>query len=115
MLPPRPATVRCNRCTASTAGPNWTSAKLPALAGYRGMGPVRIGNLAYRQVQHDVYGSAILAATHIFFDQRLTRRGDEALFRRLEPLGEQARRCYDQPDAGCGSCAAARGCTPFRP
>ncbi|MDP3511168.1 MAG: glycoside hydrolase family 15 protein, partial [Sulfuritalea sp.] len=74
--------------------------EVPALAGYRGMGPVRIGNLAYRQVQHDVYGSVILAATHIFFDQRLTRRGDEALFRRLEALGEQARRCYDQPDAG---------------
>jgi len=74
--------------------------EVTTLAGYRGMGPVRIGNLAYRQVQHDVYGSAILAATHIFFDQRLTRRGDEALFRRLELLGEQARRCYDQPDAG---------------
>ena len=74
--------------------------EVTALTGYRGMGPVRIGNLAYRQVQHDVYGSAILAATHIFFDQRLTRRGDEALFRRLESLGEQARRCYDQPDAG---------------
>jgi GH15 family glucan-1,4-alpha-glucosidase len=74
--------------------------EVPALDGYRGMGPVRIGNLAYRQVQHDVYGSAILAATHIFFDQRLTRRGDDALFRRLEPLGEQAIRCYDQPDAG---------------
>jgi len=74
--------------------------EVASLAGYRGMGPVRIGNLAYRQVQHDVYGSAILSATHIFFDQRLTRRGDEALFRRLEPLGEQARRCHDQPDAG---------------
>jgi GH15 family glucan-1,4-alpha-glucosidase len=72
----------------------------PALAGYRGMGPVRIGNQAYRQAQHDVYGAAILAATHIFFDQRLTRRGDEALYRRLELLGEQAVRCYDQPDAG---------------
>ena len=72
----------------------------PALAGYRGMGPVRVGNQAYRQEQHDVYGSAILAATHIFFDQRLTRRGDEALFRRLELLGEQAARCYGQPDAG---------------
>ncbi len=74
--------------------------EIASLAGYRGMGPVRIGNLAYRQVQHDVYGSVILAATHIFFDQRLTRRGDEALFHRLEALGEQARRCYDQPDAG---------------
>lgn len=70
------------------------------LSGYRGMGPVRVGNLAHRQVQHDVYGSAILAATHVFFDQRLTRRGDDALFKKLEPLGEQARLCYDQPDAG---------------
>ena len=32
------------------------------LPGYRAMGPVRVGNDAYRQVQHDVYGSAILAA-----------------------------------------------------
>ena len=73
---------------------------VPSLPGYRGMGPVRVGNQAYRQVQHDVYGSAILAATHIFFDSRLTRRGDQALFERLESLGEQAVRCYDQPDAG---------------
>jgi GH15 family glucan-1,4-alpha-glucosidase len=72
----------------------------PALPGYRGMGPVRIGNQAYKQVQHDVYGSAILAATHIFFDERLTRRGDEGLFHRLEPLGEQAANNFDQPDAG---------------
>lgn len=77
-----------------------TEREVDSLTGYRGMGPVRMGNLAYRQVQHDVYGSAILAATHIFFDQRLTRRGDEALFHRLEPLGEQALSCYDQPDAG---------------
>jgi GH15 family glucan-1,4-alpha-glucosidase len=72
----------------------------PALPGYRGMGPVRVGNQAYKQVQHDVYGSAVLAATHIFFDRRLTRRGDEGLFRRLEPLGELAARNFDQPDAG---------------
>src|SRR6266705_1684889 len=38
--------------------------EIDALPGYRGMGPVRIGNQASRQVQHDVYGSAILAATH---------------------------------------------------
>ncbi|CAB1368003.1 glycoside hydrolase family 15 protein [Denitratisoma oestradiolicum] len=73
---------------------------VPGLAGYRGMGPVRVGNEAYRQVQHDVYGSTILAATHIFFDNRLTRHGDKTLFQRLEALGEQAVRCYDQPDAG---------------
>ena len=74
--------------------------EVPGLAGYRGMGPVRVGNEAHRQVQHDVYGSAILAATHVFFDHRLVRRGDEALFRRLESLGDQAAALYDQPDAG---------------
>jgi GH15 family glucan-1,4-alpha-glucosidase len=74
--------------------------EIASLAGYRGMGPVRVGNQAYRQVQHDVYGSAILAATHVFFDQRLTRRGDRALFHRLEALGDKAVELYDQPDAG---------------
>ena len=72
----------------------------PALAGYRGMGPVRVGNLAYEQVQHDVYGSAILSATHMFFDHRLFRRGDVDLFHRLEPLGRKALANFDQPDAG---------------
>ena len=74
--------------------------EIDALPGYRGMGPVRIGNQASRQVQHDVYGSAILAATHVFFDRRLLRPGDEILFRRLEPLGECAAQLFDQPDAG---------------
>ena len=73
---------------------------IDSLPGYRGMGPVRVGNQAYRQVQHDVYGAAILAATHVFFDRRLIRRGDEVLFRRLETLGDHAARLFDQPDAG---------------
>ena len=73
---------------------------VPSLPGYRGMGPVRVGNEAYRQVQHDVYGAAILAATHVFFDRRLEQRGDEALFQRLEVLGTHAAALYDQPDAG---------------
>ncbi|MDQ8022730.1 MAG: glycoside hydrolase family 15 protein, partial [Moraxellaceae bacterium] len=71
-----------------------------ALAGYRGMGPVRVGNQAYEQIQHDVYGSAVLAATHMFFDARLRHRGDESLFRQLEPLGHHALATYNQPDAG---------------
>lgn len=70
------------------------------LAGYRSMGPVRVGNQAYVQVQHDVYGAAILAAPHVFFDRRLVRRGDESLFPRLEALGEQAVKLFDKPDAG---------------
>ncbi|HET7314098.1 glycoside hydrolase family 15 protein, partial [Salinisphaera sp.] len=75
-------------------------ARAEHLAGYRGMGPVRIGNDAYRQVQHDVYGSVILAITQIFFDERLSHLKEEALFRHLEPLGEKALANYHTPDAG---------------
>ena len=71
-----------------------------SLPGYRGMGPVRVGNDAYRQIQHDVYGSAVLASTHVFFDERLVKRGDAALFERLEALGRRAIAVFDQPDAG---------------
>mgnify|MGYP005806122863 CR=1 FL=1 len=70
------------------------------LPGYRDMGPVRVGNQAYRQVQNDVYGSAILAATHAFFDRRLAAVGNAGLFRRLEILGERAAALYASPDAG---------------
>jgi GH15 family glucan-1,4-alpha-glucosidase len=80
--------------------PDLNESVVTGLEGFRGMGPVRIGNAAFRQVQNDVYGSAVLAATHMFFDRRLEHPGNEALFRRLEGLGEMAREVYDQPDAG---------------
>ncbi|MDG6347710.1 glycoside hydrolase family 15 protein [Luteimonas sp. 8-5] len=74
--------------------------EVPSLAGYRGMGPVRRGNLAWVQKQNDVYGSVVLASAQLFFDQRLRQRGDLAMFERLQPLGEQAVALHDRPDAG---------------
>jgi GH15 family glucan-1,4-alpha-glucosidase len=71
-----------------------------SLAGYRGMGPVRFGNLAAEQVQHDVYGSVILAATQLFFDERLVRSGDQTLLERLYRLGKRAVATFEEPDAG---------------
>ena len=73
---------------------------IESLPGFHGMGPVRTGNAAYRQVQNDVYGAVVLSATHIFFDQRIDRPGTEAHFRRLESLGEMARAVFGRPDAG---------------
>jgi len=74
--------------------------EMPGLAGYRGMGPVRVGNLAQEQVQNDPYGSIILAAAQMFFDRRLPVRGDLDLFARLERLGLKAAAVAFRPDAG---------------
>jgi GH15 family glucan-1,4-alpha-glucosidase len=70
------------------------------LAGYRNMGPVRIGNAAFTQVQHDSYGQIILSNVQAFFDERLFRRATEADFAALERVGELAWTRHGEPDAG---------------
>jgi len=70
------------------------------LPGYRGMGPVRVGNQAYEQVQHDAYGQIVLSNVQAFFDQRLFRMATIEDFAALERVGERAWELHDQPDAG---------------
>ena len=70
------------------------------LTGYRGNGPVRVGNQAYEHIQNDVYGSVVMAATQMFFDVRLAHPGTQRMYERLEAIGEQAVRVFEKPDAG---------------
>ena len=83
-----------------TTQANLTERVVDTLAGFRGMGPVRVGNQAYEHVQNDVYGSVIMASTHFFFDERLRHPGDSAMFERLEQVGEQCLARFEQPGAG---------------
>jgi len=75
-------------------------ALVPQLAGYRGMGPVRVGNQAAEHFQHDVYGNIILGAAQAFHDRRLLHPAGPAEFARMELIGELAVKVYGQPDAG---------------
>ena len=71
-----------------------------ALAGYRGMGPVRVGNAAFAQIQHDAYGQIILSNAQAFFDERLFRRATAEDFSALEKVGTRAWEMHAKPDAG---------------
>ncbi|MFG2761438.1 glycoside hydrolase family 15 protein [Streptomyces wuyuanensis] len=68
-----------------------------ALEGYRGSAPVRWGNAAARQVQHDVYGEILDCA----FQWAATGGVlDPGLWRQLERLAEEARTAWNRPDHG---------------
>ncbi|CAL1239399.1 glycoside hydrolase family 15 protein [Candidatus Methylocalor cossyra] len=82
-----------------TLEPKLVEREIETLAGYRNHAPVRVGNQAYEHIQNDVYGSVIMAATQAFFDRRLAHPGDRRLFERLENLGYQCAKLYNQPDA----------------
>jgi alpha,alpha-trehalase len=69
----------------------------PELEGYRGSRPVRWGNAAVAQTQHDVYGEILDCAW-----QWAKNYGglDEALWEKLRRLVETARRVWRNPDQG---------------
>ena len=94
------ATKRLQPVYGISGEPALTESTVESLEGYRGMGPVRVGNDAYRQQQNDVYGATVLASTQSFFDRRLVEGGGQREFERLESLGLRAAEAFDQPDAG---------------
>lgn len=62
---------------------------LPSLRGYDGIGPVRIGNAAYAQNQHDLHGEMVLCIETILTDPRVVWE-DPSLAPLLERLVTEA-------------------------
>ncbi len=74
---------------------------LTHLHGFRGDGPVRIGNQAYAQRQNDAYGEMILAISRLLLDQRFrTTEGVEGSRALVDSLVHQIERRLEEPDAG---------------
>ncbi len=79
--------VRCSRSTASAASAICSRRSSRHLRGFEGVGPVRIGNAAYMQRQHDLMGEMVLCLETILTDPRVV---------------------YEDPIAGAAARAARR-------
>jgi len=73
---------------------------LEHLAGYRGERPVRIGNAAYGQVQHDVYGEMMAVLAPLFLDLRLASGRHRVHLELVGDLLTRIERHLESPDAG---------------
>jgi glucoamylase len=70
------------------------------LDGYMGNKPVRIGNKAYIQSQHDVYGQVLVSLLPLYTDKRLVFL-KKSSYRKIVPwLLNQIERTLEEPDSG---------------
>jgi GH15 family glucan-1,4-alpha-glucosidase len=70
---------------------------LPNLRGYEGAQPVRIGNGAYKQKQHDVWGAVL---DSVYLHVRSREQVSESLWPILKRQVEQASAHWEEPDRG---------------
>jgi GH15 family glucan-1,4-alpha-glucosidase len=67
--------------------------------GFRGEGPVRVGNGAARHAQNDIFGEMVLALTPIFLDERFSAERSRAALELIERLARRAIAVAGTPDA----------------
>ncbi|MCP5536729.1 MAG: glycoside hydrolase family 15 protein [Akkermansiaceae bacterium] len=79
---------------------NLTEHELAHLSGYHGSGPVRIGNAAYHQKQHDIYG---ILMDVLYQDLGERKRSPEALdqiWTRVRSIIKSVESTWEKPDRG---------------
>ncbi len=70
-----------------------------ALRGYDGVGPVRVGNAAFAQVQNDIYGQIIYALLQLYVDERFPREPRWTSGKLITKLLQIIEGCLGEPDA----------------
>jgi GH15 family glucan-1,4-alpha-glucosidase len=73
---------------------------LPNWPGFNGDGPVRIGNAAAKQRQHDVFGEMVLALSPVFLDDRFSAERSRETLDLLHRLARKAISVAGTPDTG---------------
>jgi GH15 family glucan-1,4-alpha-glucosidase len=73
---------------------------LPSWPGFRGEGPVRVGNAAATHRQNDVFGEMVLALAPFFLDARFREQVTDQVLDLVTRLARKAIRVAGQPDAG---------------
>ena len=70
------------------------------LAGYRDNRPVRIGNDAVEQRQHDVYGQILVSLLPLYIDKRLSCQDRRCTLDLVRGLLGRIETVFEEPDAG---------------
>ncbi|MEW6363585.1 MAG: glycoside hydrolase family 15 protein [Acidobacteriota bacterium] len=73
---------------------------LEGWAGYSDEKPVRIGNLAARQRQNDIFGELVLALAPVFLDDRFRAEQTSIMLELIDRLAQKAISVAGTPDAG---------------
>ncbi|GKT29422.1 Trehalase, partial [Aduncisulcus paluster] len=74
-----------------------TEGELPHLSGYDGARPVRIGNGAFDQIQHDIWGTML---DSVYVHARSREQIPATLWPILKNQAEEAARHWREPDRG---------------
>ncbi|MBS1972237.1 MAG: glycoside hydrolase family 15 protein [Bdellovibrionales bacterium] len=79
--------------------PEMTEIELP-MEGYLGNQPVRIGNQAASQIQHDAYGQVLLALYSLYTDERLIDRHVRSSTQMMKRVLKYLEKTMEEPDNG---------------
>lgn len=70
------------------------------LAGYQGNQPVRVGNDAVAQRQHDIYGQVLISLLPLYVDRRLRYHDTRRTLDLVRGLLDRVDSAFEEPDAG---------------